>query len=778
MVETMRRILSASHWGAYYARVCEGRIVGVEPFRHDPAPSPMIVAVPESVHSTCRVARPSIREGWLRRGPGHSGDTRGADRFVETSWEEALELVAAEIERVRAQHGNGAIFGGSYGWSSAGRFHHAKSQLSRFLNASGGCVGAVDNYSMGAAMVLLPHVLGSDDLLWRGMDWDVLAQHTDLIVSFGGLPLKNAQIDGGGMGEHTVEAQLRKLKARGTQFVLIGPAASDNPDFTQAEWIAARPTTDTALMLGLAATLLDEGLYDKAFIERCTVGFERFRAYLDGETGTARITPEWASQVTDVPAETIRQLARKMASRRTFITLSLSIQRSRHGEQAYWAGVVLAAMLGRIGLPGGGIGFGYSAANGMGNAVVRFQPPTLPGLSNPVEGFIPCARVADMLLNPGADYDYDGRRLTYPDIRLVYWCGGNPLHHHQDLNRLLGAFRRPDTLIVHEPWWTPFARQADIVLPATTTAERNDIMASRSGRHILAMKQAVAPVGQARDDFEIFRSLAARLGVEDVFAQGRSEMEWLEAIYESARAQNQALGIDMPEFSAFWADGVFVLPDPGAPNIPFADFRAEPDRHPLATPSGKIEIFSQTIDGFGYEDCPGHPRWMEPEEWLGAPAAARFPLHLITNQPATRLHSQLDMTAVGQVQKISGREPIWLNPGDAAARGVGEGDIVRVFNDRGACLAGARLVERLSAGVAVMATGGWYDPLVPGEIGALEKGGNPNVLTLDKGASRLSQACSAQTALVEVERWGAPLPPITAYDQPRFAPPPFSSSCP
>jgi len=768
-----QRILSASHWGAYYARVSNGRIVGIDPFEHDPAPSTMIDAVPDAVHAPCRVGRPSIREGWLRHGHKSSGTGRGSERFVEFPWDEALDLVAGEIDRVRREHGNQAIFGGSYGWSSAGRFHHAKSQVGRFLNASGGCVSSVGNYSMGAGMVIVPHILGSDQPLWGPTTgWDILARHTELFVSFGGLPQKNSQIEAGGVGEHNVGSFLAAAKANGSQFVLISPTVSDVPDFAGPEWVPIVPNTDTGLMLGLAHTLHTEGLYDRAFIEKYTVGLDRFLPYLTGADDGCPKSADWAAGITGVPAETVRTLARRMASKRTFVTLSLSVQRCDHGEQSFWMGTVLAAMLGQIGLPGGGLGFGYSAVHGTGNPVPRFRPPTLPGLDNPVDAFIPCARITDLLSSPGDTCRYDGQVLTYPDIKLVYWCGGNPMHHHQDLNRMLAAFRRPETIIVNEPWWTPFARHADIVLPATTTSERNDIMSSKRDRYIVAMKKVIEPIGEARDDFAIFRDLARRLGSEQVFAEGRSEMEWLAHIYESSRKSSRALGVEMPDFETFWSAGYIILPKQEQPYEPFADFRADPETHPLGTPSGRIEIFSETVAGFGYEDCGGHPSWMEPVEWLGAEAAQRFPLHLLSNQPSTRLHSQLDMTAVGQSKKIKGREPIHMAPADAARRSLADGDVVRVFNDRGACLAAVRIDERHREGVVIMATGGWYDPLVPGEIGTLEKGGNPNVLTLDKGTSSLAQGTSAQTALVEVERWDAELPPISAYDPPEFAPRP------
>ena len=303
---------------------------------------------------------------------------------------------------------------------------------------------------------------------------------------------------------------------------------------------------------------------------------------------------------------------------------------------------------------------------------------------------------------------------TYPDIRLVYWCGGNPFHHHQDLNRLIEAWRRPETVIVHEPWWTATARHADIVLPATTTLERNDIGANSRDRFIVAMEQAVEPVGEARNDHDIFTALAGRLGVVEAFTEGRDEREWMRHLYDVARQQAARKKIELPDFEDFWQHGYAESPVPERPFIVFEAFRNDPDDNPLQTPSGKIEIYSETIAGFGYDDCPGHPTWLEPAEWLGGEVAARYPLHMISNQPRTRLHAQMDHGPVSRESKISAREPVAINPDDAAARGISDGDVVRIFNDRGAVLAGAVLSDGVRAGVIRLSTGAWYDPVEPG----------------------------------------------------------------
>ncbi len=758
---TIGRFPSLAHWGAFTALVENGRVVGCEPFMRDPAPSELLKAIPAMVHSPLRIARPAVRKGW-RQGRPRSG----ADAFEEVSWTTALDLVAGEIKRVRDEFGSTAIFGGSYGWSSAGRLHHARTLVRRFLALGGGFVDQIGNYSWGAAQFLLPHVIGTFQLVTgRVTDWSSVVKHTRLMVAFGGLALKNAQVTSGGTGAHVLETWLKRAKENGTAFVVISPNRSDAPDSIGAEWIPIRPNTDTAMMLAMAHVLIAEQRHDRDFLARCCSGFDAFQRYLLGETDGVAKTPEWAAAICGVPADTIRELARRASAVRSLITCAWSLQRAHHGEQPYWAAIALAAMLGGIGLPGGGFAFGHGSMNGVGVPRLDVPGPEISSPANPARTAIPVARMADMLLQPGEPYEFNGRRSIYPDIRLVYWAGGNPFHHHQDLNRLRRAWQRPQTIVVHDSWWTPTARRADIVLPATTTLERNDVGGSSRDLYLFAMHQAIEPVGAARSDYDIFRALAERLGYAQAFTEGRDEMDWCRAIYDRVRQGAVAKGLELPGFQQFWAEGFVEFPPPQRDFILFEDFRRDPDRHPLKTPSGRIEIASEAIAGFGYDDCPMHPSWIAPAEWLGSAQAKTWPIHLVTNQPRHRLHSQMDPGPVAQAAKVAGREAIRLNPADAAARGIADGDIVHVFNTRGACLAGAIIDAGVLPQVAVMSTGAWMD-LSDGEP---ERGGNPNVLTLDIGTSRLTQGSSALSALVEIERWTGVALPVRVLDEPLLA---------
>jgi biotin/methionine sulfoxide reductase len=707
-----------------------------------------------------------VRAGFLDNGPA-SRNRRGREPFVPVSWSEATSLVAAEIERIRRDHGNSAIFGGSYGWASAGRFHHAQSQLHRFLNLCGGYTRSVNTHSYAAAEVVLPHIIGGHDGLDRNhTPWTTIAEHTTLFVAFGGLPSKNAQVSAGGVALHTVKGRL--AACRNTAFVGISPLGSDLDGVPGAEWLAIRPNTDTAMMMGIAHTLVAEDLHDRQFLTRYTTGFDVFLSYLLGESDGTPKDAAWAAPICGIPENAIKALARRMARERTMISVAWSLQRASHGEQPLWMAITLAAMLGQIGLPGGGFGFGYADSNRIGFARSPFSWPAFPQGRNPVSDFIPVARVADMLLNPGAPFDYNGGAYLYPDIRMVYWAGGNPFHHQQDINKLVHAWRRPETVIAHEPWWNPLARHADIVLPCATTLERNDLGIARDEAHLFAMHRAVPPFGEARSDYDILAGIAGKLGFGEAFTEGRDEMGWVRHMYGEAREVAQMHGLDLPDFDRFWSKGDIRLPDAEEPHNLFDTFRADPLANPLATPSGKIEIHSKAVAGFGYEDCPGHPVWLAPLEWLGGAKAKRFPLHLVSNQPTTRLHSQLDNGRVSRESKIADREPARLHPHDAQARGIRDGDVIRLFNDRGACLAGAVLSDQVMPGTVQLSTGAWYDPDDPDAERPLDRHGNANVLTLDRATSRLSQAPIAHSALVEVERFDGPVPPVGAFLPPRI----------
>ncbi|MPZ51223.1 MAG: molybdopterin-dependent oxidoreductase [Acidimicrobiia bacterium] len=766
---------TATHWGRYLAEVRDGVVVELRAVPDDPLPSPIGFGMPQAQRDEVRITEPHAREGWLRIGPGDTRDgrgRRGGERYVPLGWDEAIERTAVELDRVRTTFGNSSIFGGSYGWGSAGRFHHAQSQVHRFLNVIGGYTRSVNSYSSAALEVILNRVAGGKEAASESTPtWDQIRDHGNLVVAFGGLAPKNAQVSSGGVSRHLAMAAQQECRQAGVRFVSLSPVRDDASDLIEADWLPVRPNTDVAVMLGIAHTLVAEGLHDLDFLTRSCEGWDRFEPYLMGAVDGQPKDAAWASVISEVPAAVIEDLARRIARSRSVITASYSVQRAHHGEQSHWMALTLAAMSGSMGRPGGGYGVGLGAMHRNGLQQSPFSVASFPQGDNPVPDFIPVARITDLLMNAGGHVDYDGRHLTYPDIRLIYWAGGNPFHHHQDLNRLLAAWQRPETVVVHEQWWNPLARHADVVFPVATTLERADIGWGRGDYTVSAMQRAATPPDGVTTDFEIFSALAAALGVEEQFTEGRTADEWVRHLYDRSRTVAAETGFELPPFEEFWEAGqVHFTPEPAPPSA-YELLREDPAAHPIRTPSGRLEIYSETIAGFGYDDCPPHPTWMEPAEWLGSPLAERFPLHLCSGQPVTRLHSQYDNGGYSRSRKIRGREPITISLADAETRGISDGDVVRVFNDRGVCLAGAVVTDAISPGVVSLSTGAWYDPLDPATPGSLDVHGNPNVLTLDIGTSKLAQGTSAHTCLVDVERYDGELPPINAFSPPEFAPP-------
>lgn len=781
---------ATSHWGAFYADVEGQRITRIRPFKKDTFPSPSVQSLADRTYARDRIQYPMVRESFLKHGANSDTAQRGAEGFVRVSWDKAIDLVASELQRVKKEHGNLGIYAGSYGWKSPGHVNSTTTLLHRMLSGFGGYVDLIGDYSTGASQVIMPYVVGSLAVYEQQTAWPVVLKHTDTVVLWGVDPLVTNQIDWL-TPDHYAYETFKKLKNnRRIKVIAINPAKVDSVEYLGAKWIAPRPNTDVALMLGIAHELHKQGLVDKKFLQRYTVGFDPFEAYLLGKSDGQPKTAEWASSISGVDKAAIADLAKTFAQGRTMLMSGWGIQRQDHGEQVHWMLVTLAAMLGQIGLPGGGFGLSYHYCSG---GAPTAHAPQLGGISGSIgmagaagekshkrhtnaawlhhgSAAVPVARFSDLFLNPGKTIDFNGKKITYPDIRLVYWTGGNPFSHQEQRNRLIEAWRRPETIIVQDSFWTATAKFADIVLPATTTLERNDISSGGfySNRFIFAMQKVVDPLFEARDDYTIFKDISDRLGFGDKFTENRSAMDWVKHLYDEAHKQAKTMKIDMPDFEGFWKKGYveFKVPHDAENYVTYAEFRKNPMMNPLGTASGRIQIFSKEVAKYKYDDCPPHPTWLEPAEWLGSPKAKEYPLHLLSPHPKDRLHSQLDNTWIREWYEIHGREPIWINSDDAKSRGIKDGDVVRVFNDRGEVLAGALVTSRVMPGVVRMHEGGWYDPQRRGEKGSLGKHGDVNILTLDKGTSKLAQGNIANTALVQVEKLQGKLPRITAFAPP------------
>jgi len=742
---------------------------GALPSRH---PNSLQTVVQDQVHSPTRVRYPMVRKGFLAS-PSCPQGVRGQDEFVRVSWDEALNLIHQQHQRIRETYGPASIFAGSYGWRSNGVLHKAATLLQRYMSLAGGYTGHLGDYSTGAAQAIMPHVVGGNEVYQQQTSWPLVLEHSDVVVLWSANPLNTLKIAWNASDEQGI-SWFDALRESGKRVICIDPMRSETVDFfgDSMEWIAPHMGTDVALMLGIAHTLVENGWQDDDFLSRCSVGYDIFARYLTGESDGIAKTAEWAAGICGISADKIRELAKLFHENATMLMAGWGMQRQQFGEQKHWMLVTLAAMLGQIGTPGGGFGLSYHFANG-GNptrraAVLASMQGTVKGGTDAVDK-IPVARIVEALENPGGAYQHNGMDRHFPDIRFVWWAGGANFTHHQDTNRLIRAWQKPELVVISECFWTAAAKHADIVLPATTSFERNDLTMTGdySNQHLVPMKRVVAPQYEARDDWEVFAELSERweTGGRERFTEGKSDLQWLETFYKIAAERGASQQVTLPPFAEFWqANQLIEMPESeeNARFVRYADFRRDPQSHPLKTPSGKIEIFSERIESFGYADCPPYPMWLEPDEWHGN--AQPEQLQVLSAHPAHRLHSQLNYSRLRETYAVAGHEPITLHPIDAQSRGIVAGDVVRVWNQRGQVLAGAVVTEGIKPGVICIHEGAWPDLDVT--AGGICKNGAVNVLTKDLPSSRLGNGCAGNTALAWVEKYLGPPLTLTAFEPP------------
>lgn len=772
-------VITGAHWGILKLGIKNGKVISSQNAIPKNTLNPLQTVTGDLIYADSRVLYPMVRKSYLENPNSPKPELRGKDEWVRVKYEDAIKLVANELKKTYKDKGASAVFGGSYGWYSPGRMHNARILLQRFLGMAGGYVGTTGDYSTGASQVIMPHIVGTLEVYEQQTSWDLILNESKIIVLWGMNPLATLRLAWGITDGEGIEYFKKLAKAKGKRIIHIDPIFNETAKELKAEWIAPRPNTDVALMLGIAHTMHATGKYDKDFVETYTEGFDKFVEYLTGKKDGIAKDAKWASKISGVSEKTIKQLAKDFFGNRTMLMSGWGMQRAHHGEQPHWMLVTLASMIGQIGLPGGGFGLSYHYSNG-GVPTAKAAIPsgmtagvaTTSGsewLASSAKFNFPLARIADALLNPGKTIDDNGKKITYPDMDFVYWCGGNPFVHHQDTNTLKKAFQKPRTFVVNEIYWTPTARMADIVLPATSTYERNDIAMTGdySNLNLVPMKQAVEKQGESRDDYQIFCDLAEEFDILDKYSEGKSEMAWLEEFYNVALKQAKSQNIPLPaSFKEFWSTNKvinFEVPYENTEFVRFKDFRDDPILNPLGTPSGKIEIYSTTIEKMKYDDCHAHPAWFEPAEWLlMKEKSAEF--HLISTHPVDRLHSQLNNTSLRKKYAVNGREPIWINTKDAKRKGIKKGDIVRVFNKRGEVLAGAVITNDIKEGVVRLPEGAWYDPNSKG----LCRNGSANVLTLDIPTSKLANGNIAHTALVNIEKYKGKAEAVEVFKAPKY----------
>ncbi|HTX54928.1 MAG TPA: DMSO/selenate family reductase complex A subunit [Candidatus Baltobacteraceae bacterium] len=709
------------------AHVKDGRIVRIStdtaPVRRQLRACARGRAYRQRVYHPDRLLHPLIRTG-----------PRGEGQFRQATWDEALDRSAAAIAGVRAAHGNEALFvlhgTGHQGILRGNVFAR------RLLALLGGFLDTYGSYSTNCAQ---PASLATFGTLETGHSLEDLV-HSKLLLLWGA----NWAVTFAGVG---APWYLKQAKEAGARVIAVDPRYTDTAAAFADEWVPIVPGTDAALMAAMASVMLEAGWQDQGFLDRCCVGFDEahlppgaprgssYRAYVRGEADGVPKTPAWAAPITGVPANRIVALARAYATTKpAALLMGWGPQRTATGEQTMRSAMVLAAMTGNIGIPGGSpAGVGFCGRH------IRLASPAI---ENPIKAAIPIFCWTDAVARGTAFRPADGLRGTErlaSDVKLILNFQGNLLlNQHSDINRTARLLRDPGKLafiLVADQFLTPSARFADVVFPAVTWMEREDVASGgHYAEHVLFLNQVIAPLGEARTDYWALAQLAERLGVGPAFTEGRDERGWLRHLLHQS-------GLD---YDTLKREGSF-RPEHSAPHVPFAAFRRDPDRFPLQTRSGKIEIYAHLAAAQGNaREIPAVPQYVESPEGASDPLRREYPLQLLTPHAPYRTHTIF--ANLPWIQEIA-QEGISMHPDDAGARGIQDGEWVRVWNARGTVRIRARVTERIMPGVVAIPQGRWYQAAADG----VDTGGCANTLTSARPTA-WAKGNPQGTTLVQVAR--------------------------
>ncbi|MCI5851279.1 MAG: molybdopterin-dependent oxidoreductase [Sutterellaceae bacterium] len=682
---------------------------------------------------------------------------RGDGKFVRITWDEALKTIASEWKRIREKYGNEAIY-----WQyCSGQQSLVSSRRAwwRLMNLMGGYLKYYGSYSTAQLRRAMPFTFG--ERLQASLPSEIA--NADLYVTFG----NNSNVNrpsGGGKG-YQIDQAMEKHRPR---MIVIDPVFTDTASTRADQWIPIRPGTDAALVNALAYEFIRNNWIDQAFLDKYCVGFDEktmpegapahadYKSYIMG-TGYDRIpkTPEWAAPITKIPAETIRKLASEMAhAKRLFVSQGWGTQRRANGEQACRSIAMVPILLGQIGLPG--------TNNGDHEGGTPFPAVYLPVGKNPVKAKIPVFMWTDAIFRgPEMTRRTDGiqgvEKLKV-GIKMIVNSGGNTMinQHSETLwtDKILRNTKNCEFIVVCDNMMTPSARYADILLPDTLGPETNDI-ACQGGSHgdvaeLLAIQKGIEPQFEQLSSWEICRRLAKELGLEEKFTEGRSQMDWVKWCYEETRKKVPQL----PDFDTFWKNGMAKVWGYRKDPVCLGAFRRDPKKNPIKTPSGLIEIYSkkladETRDWIlpkGDVITP-IPTFYKSWDMEGDPNEKKYPLECFGIHGHGRIHSTF--YNLPWLQELH-PDAVIINPVDAEPRGIKEGDMVLVWNDRGTLELPARVTPRIMPGVITIPQGAWFKPKkIGGRV--VDVGGNINTITSHR-PSALAKGNPQHTNLVQVRK--------------------------
>jgi trimethylamine-N-oxide reductase (cytochrome c) len=743
---------------------------------------PFALVYKKRLYSPNRILYPLKRVDWDPNGE-RNPQNRGKSRYVRISWDEAVAIIVSEIKRIQKQYGPDAVLLQADGHGETKVVHGTHGCSTRLFDLLGGYTAQVRNpdswegWYWGAK-----HAWGMDP--WMGLMWPQtncykdVAENTDMLLFWGCDP-ETTPI---GFGQQMPSRFCYWFTELGIKSIYICPDLNYGAAVHADKWIPVLPNTDAALQLAIAYTWISEGTYDKDYVATHAFGFDRFEKYVLGKEDGVPKTPEWASPRCGVPATTIKALAREWASRRTSIahTCGGSYIRAAYATEPARLEVMLLAMQGlgkpgvhqitmnHYGMPKSLLTPNLSAAFRGGNPGKGLPRQIIPktlipeAILNPPITWYGTTQAAEPTENQFVKYQYPADGC--PEIHMIWtdspcwiacWNGGN---------RMIEALRnnKIEFILAQHPWLENDCLLADIILPANTKLEEEDIGSDTMGepcKSIFLERKCVEPVGESKSDYEIVCLIAEKMGLLHEYTEGRSIAEWIRHGFETSGVQ------DFISYDELEEKGYYVTPsDPDWQKHPagMIDFYKDPENNPLKTPSGKIECYAQNLARHFPDDDerPPVPHWIEKgeshDERISGERAKKYPLLLVSNHPRWRVHVEFDDTTWFReipTCKVRGPdgylyEPVWINPVDAAARGIKHGDIVNVFNDRGGVLGGAYITERIIPGAVYQDHGARYDPIVTGK---LDRGGSNNTICPSKVTSRNASGEVTSGFLVQVE---------------------------
>jgi anaerobic dimethyl sulfoxide reductase subunit A len=645
---------------------------------------------------------------------------RGQGKFERISWDVALDEVADQIQRVRDTYGNRAILDLSRSGSTS--LLHGRGASKRFMNMIGGCTDLWSNMSAEAEIFGVRTTYGEKTHYKEAGREPTDYVNSKMILMWGWSP------GDGTFGTGTMQ-YLKDAKRAGVKIICVDPRETRTSRTLAEEHIFIRPSTDAAALIAMAQVIVSEGLHDQAYCDRYVLGFDEahlpvnapagssYLAYLMGDADGIAKTPEWAEPLCGIPADRLRALAVEFGTTKpAALQTGYGPGRSAYGEQFHRAAYALTAITGNAGVSGGNGGSSNGATGYCGLSGI-------PAGKNPIDSRVAAPHLAELLQK--------GTAGGYPaDIKLMYAAAGDLFNQCPNVNKIVDAIGSVEFFVAQDHFLTPTSRYADIVLPATTFWERNDVQTpwAGAGHYAIYMKQAIEPLGECRDDIDIFSALAKRLGIEGY--NPKSEQEWLRELTEGV----------VDDFDTFSERGLARFPPPKNA-VAFADFVQDPVRNPLSTSSGKIEIYSTAIsenpNPYGLGVIPPIPTWIPQYD-----PDPRYPLEVCSPKSRARTHS-----IHGNQARLARFDPddILIHEDDAASRGIENGALVRIFNEQGATILPANVTDKIARGVVAIKEGAWFQPNANG----IDVGGCGNVLSLDRPAP--SGATTYNTNQVQVE---------------------------